>query len=177
MDFTEVESSGTITGALHELVLRRRERRVVGGARVPFIDGAPHPGAIRLHEGHTLPFQRVGNQNLGAVCHRPECLEHALELAEIVAVAALDVPAERAKLCLEITEVDDFADRLVRLKLVVINDYVKVAQAVLNRVLQRLEILTFLQLSVSGQHEHSPTVFGVSLCPGHTATFGDSHPK
>src|SRR5437763_9781140 len=67
-----------------------------------------------VHERDALPLDRVGDEDVRAIGNRREVAEDSLEDAEVVTVAAADVPSERAELHLERSDISDIRDSGVR---------------------------------------------------------------
>src|SRR5687768_15782623 len=130
----------------------------------------------RLHEGNTLALDRVCNEERGLVrvlrgCKRP------LDRAEVVAVEAVNVPAERLDNRFEISEAHDGADRTIRLPPVVVHDDGKVTHILMHRGAQRFVVLSFLQLAITGEHEDAPSFAEAALSPYHPPPLRDPHAK
>src|SRR6266566_703072 len=95
----------------------------------------------------------------------------------VVTVAGLDVPAERTQLGLEIAQGEDLLRGFVGLKLVPVDDDPEVVSPLSSGSLQRLEVLSFLQLSVARHYDDAPAATEQALCPCHAAALGDAHPQ
>ena len=93
----------------------------------------------------------------------------------VVAVARLDLPAERAQLRLEVAEREDLLGRLVGLELVAVDDDPEPAEAVVRRGLERLPVLALLQLAVAGHHDDDAPAAGAPLRPRDPAALRDAH--
>ena len=75
-----------------------------------------------LHERHALALDRVSDQRLRTVADVAERGERGPELADVVAVARRNVPAEDAEALVELAQRDDLVRRLVGLQLVAVDD-------------------------------------------------------
>ena len=162
-------------GGGQQLLEPGRVLRLGRGSRVKEIEigGAERGGPF--HEAHAAPLDGVGNQHLGAIGHGVEGAEHALERVHVVAVAARDVPAERAQLLGQIAKRADLVHPGVGLDLVVVDDRGDLAEAARHRRAQRLPELPFLQLAVSGEHEDAARPAGETVGQGHALGLGDTH--
>ena len=128
-----------------------------------------------LHERHALALDRVGDERLRRVAALAEAREDVAQRGVVVAVARLDLPAERAELRLEVAEREDLLRRLVGLQLVVVDDDPEAAEPVVGRRLERLPVLALLQLAVAGHHDDDAAPAGLPLRPRDPASLGDAH--
>ena len=80
-----------------------------------------------LHERDALALDRVRDEHLRPLVDQRKSAKTARSALVIVAVAALDVPAERAQLRLEVAEREDLLGRLVGLQLVAVDEHPEVA--------------------------------------------------
>ena len=94
-----------------------------------------------------------------------------------MAVAALDLPTERAQLLGEVSKREDLLGRLVRLELVPVDDHPEVPARLAGSRLQCLEVLTLLQFPVAGHHNDSAATTEQALCPRNASSFRDPHPQ
>ena len=130
-----------------------------------------------LHERHALALDRARDERLRAIADLAERLERVAKLADVVAVAGRDVPAEGTEPRLELAERDDLVRRLVRLELVAIDDDRKARQALVRGGLEPFVVLTLLQLAVA-DHDDDPTAAAeVPLRPRDPAALRDAHPE
>ena len=130
-----------------------------------------------FHEGDALPLHGVGDDHLGQVLHIVQCAERFLERSDVVAIAADDVPPERAELRLDVPEIADVAHPGVGLNLVVIDDGDDLAQASIRGRRQRLPELPFLQLAVAGEHKDAAFGAGKAVGQHHALRLRDAHPQ
>ncbi len=128
-----------------------------------------------LHERNALPLDRVGDEHLGCVTAVAEAREHLPERSVVVAVAGRDIPSERAQLRLEVAQRQDLVGRLVGLERVAVDDDPEAAEAVVGRCLERLPVLSLLQLTVTGHDDDHTLAPGVALAPGDPAALRDAH--
>ena len=123
---------------------------VVRRTGVPPIDATALGKRSRvLHERDALALDRVCDESLRPPVVQPEPVEHRADGTVIVAVAALDVPAEGGELRLQVAEREDLLGRLVGLQLVPIDDDPEAADPLVDGGLERLEVLSLLQLPVA----------------------------
>ena len=152
---------------------------VAGGAGVEAVEGRRLMGKpVGFHERNPCPLQRIGHQQLrsiGGGLRQP--LQRAGHLRNVVAVAAIDGPAERRRLGLQLAKVGDLVHPGVRLDLVVIHDRGDLAHPLIRRAAQRLPELTLLKLAVPGEHEDASLPAGHA--PGADEPLGlrDPHPE
>ena len=132
-------------------------------------------GAGVFHKGNTTAFNGVSDEYLGDLFNMPQVLECLSQGFLIVAAAAHHVPGESGKLSFYVLQIDDTVDFPVRLDLVVVNNHRQIADPLVSRGLQGLEILALLQLAVTGHDKHAPAAAQITLGPGHAATLGDAH--
>ena len=130
-----------------------------------------------LHERNALALDRAGDQHLRPVAHVAERGEGGTELLDVVAVAGLDMPAERAEPLLEGAEGDDLVRRLVGLELVPVYDDRQPGEALVRGRLQPLVVLPLLQLAVADHDDHPAASPEVPLRPGDPAPLRDPHPE
>ena len=155
---------------------RALERLVGRRARVPAVRAtALGQGDGMLHERDALALHGVRDERLRPFVAGAEASEGLPERPVVVAVAALHEPAEGSELRLEIAEREDLLGRLVGLQLVAIDDDPKTSKAVMGRGLQRLPVLTLLELAVAGHHDHAAVASGTSLRERDSAALGDAH--
>src|SRR6188472_4808293 len=104
-----------------------------------------------LHEGDAAALDRIGDDDLRLPGMRFAGAQRRREGIEVVAVAALDMPAEAFELGWQVAEIAGLADAIVRLQLVVIDDRRDLAHTSIGGRDQRLPDLALLQLAVAGQ--------------------------
>ena len=130
-----------------------------------------------FHEADAFPLHRVGNDDLWLVGDAVQRAERALQRGNVVAVAADDVPPERAELGFDVTEITDGRHPGVRLNLVVIDDRHDLSETKVRGRSERLPELSFLELAVAGQHEDASWRTLQAIGQRHSLGFGDSHAK
>ena len=128
-----------------------------------------------LHERDALALDRVGDERLRRLAAGPEPREDGSQRGVVVAVARLDLPAERAQLRLQVAEREDLLGRLVGLQLVAVDDDPEPAEPIVCRGLQRLPVLALLQLAVAGHHDREAAAPGPPLRPGDPPALRDAH--
>ena len=159
-----------------ELVARALEGLVGRSARVPAVRPAVQRERGRmLHERDALALDRVGDERLRRVARLTEPREDRPQRRVVVAVARLDLPAERAELRLEVAEREDLLGRLVRLELVAIHDDPEPAESVVRCGLQGLPVLALLELAVAGHHDDDASPPRPALRPRDPAPLRDAH--
>ena len=132
-------------------------------------------GRRALHERDALPLHGLRNERVRAVFDLSESGECLPQRGMVVAVARSDVPAEGPQLRLEIAQGDDLLGRLVRLELVAIDDDPERPEPLVRRGLQRLPVLSLLELAVSGHHHDAAAEAEAPLRPCDAAALGDAH--
>ena len=128
-----------------------------------------------LHEGDALPLHRLCDERLGRVAAGPEAREGGAQCRMVVPVNRLDVPAERTELRLEVAERDDFLGRLVGLDLVAVDDDPEPAEPLVRGGLERLPVLSFLELPVARHHDDQPLPAEPTLRERDPTALGDAH--
>ena len=159
-----------VTSALEILVVRR--------ARMPAVETAALGERGRaLHERDALPLDRLRDQYLRPVVHAAKLLERLAQRGVVVPVAPPRVPAERRELRLQVAEGHDLLGRLVGLELVPVDDHDEMCEPVVGRALDRLPVLTLLELAVP-RHDHDPPREPEApFDPRDPAALGDPHPQ
>src|SRR3569623_1610683 len=110
------------------------------------------PQHLMLHEGYAAPLDRVGDDNGRPIRLRPR-MERGAQGAMIVAVDALDGPAERSPLVRERLQRKRVLDGREALELVIIDDRTEVGEAMVRRKQRRFPDRPFVAFAVAEQHE------------------------
>ena len=131
-----------------------------------------------LHERDALALDRLRDEHpRSAVVAAPERPEGVVQGRMVVPVARDDAGAERSELRLEALEGEDLLRRLVRLKLVPVDDDEQPSDALVRGRLQRLPVLSLLELAVAGHHDDAAAAAEVALRPRDAARLRDPHPE
>ena len=124
-----------------------------------------------------LPLIVRATSTCGRSLTSPNEAKAARSCVDVVAVAGLDAPAERAKPLLECAEGDDLVRRLVGLELVPVYDDRQPGEALVRGRLQPLVVLALLQLAVADHDDHPAVSPEVPLRPRDPAPLRDPHPE
>ena len=124
-----------------------------------------------------LPLTVRATSAFGASSPSRKLRERRPQRRVVVTVDRLDVPAERAKLRLEIPERDDLLRPLVGLHLVAVDDDPQPAEPLVRGRLERLPVLPLLQLTVPGHHDDATRASEPPLRERDPAPLGDAHPE
>ena len=93
----------------------------------------------------------------------------------VMAVARLDRPAECSELRLELAKREELLGRLVGLELVAVDDDPQPTEPIVGRGLERLPVLTLLELAVAGHDDDDAAAAGAPFRERDPATLGDAH--
>ena len=142
------------------------------GWDVETVDGHDHAALraafARFQAGAATAKALVGRGEGGAGQGGAQC-------RMVVPVNRLDVPAERTELRLEVAERDDFLGRLVGLDLVAVHDDPEPAEPLVRGGLERLPVLSFLELPVARHHDDQPLPAEPTLRERDPTALGDAH--
>jgi hypothetical protein len=144
----------------HALVDIRR-----GRAAMKLVQAVGRSHRRVLGKRDAAPLDRVRHDDLRLALLGTNGCQGALEVRQVMAIAAGYRPAIRLQLADEIAQAADPLDQSVRLDLVVIDDDGNLVEAVVGRALERLPELTLLQLAIAGQDVDlaSPTHQSIGL--------------
>src|SRR3972149_1815817 len=123
--------------------IRQRPRPFLG------VGALAVPGGVVLHERDALAFDGVGDDHAGAARGLFRALQGLDDLALVVAVALLHLPAEGAPLIGKRLRAHDVLDEAVVLDAVAVDDGSQGGEAVVGGRPRRLPDLAFVQLAVA----------------------------
>src|SRR5262249_28814129 len=118
----ETDVDERATGYLQQLSQAVEVLLLWRGAGMEQIQAAGLQRVRPFHERNAAALDRVGDDGFGAIDDRVDAAECVLNRANVVTIAAADVPTERLEFGFDVAQIADLAYPRIRLDLVVIDD-------------------------------------------------------